>query len=148
MLQPLKQPYIVNSIKTIDNLVKRYGNSHLKEIDLTHSQTNVIIFLHQQKNHQQVQQRDIERALNLTNPTVSVLLTRLEEKGFIRRVAHAKDNRSRIIELTDKVEPIVQEIYEHVSSIEEMLFEGLDEAEIKLLSNSLRKIALNAEKLL
>jgi MarR family transcriptional regulator, repressor for mepA len=147
LLQPFKQPYIVNSIKTIDNLVKRYGNSHLKEIDLTHSQTNVIIFLHQES-HRQVQQRDIERALNLTNPTVSVLLSRLEEKGFIRRTTDPEDNRSRIIELTDKVEPIVKEIYEHVSSIEEMLFEGLDEAEIKSLSNSLRKIALNAEKLL
>ncbi|WP_455675368.1 MarR family winged helix-turn-helix transcriptional regulator [Pradoshia sp.] len=146
MLQPFKQPYIVNSIKTIDNLVKRYGNSHLKEIDLTHSQTNVIIFLHQER-HRQVQQRDIERALNLTNPTVSVLLSRLEEKGFIRRTTHQKDNRSRIIELTEKVDPIVQEIYEHVNSIEEMLFEGLEEAEVRVLSDTLRKIALNAEKL-
>jgi len=145
--KPFKQPYIVNSIKTIDNMVKRHGNSHLKEIDLTHSQTNVIIFLHQEKDRQ-VQQRDIERALNLTNPTVSVLLSRLEEKGFIRRIADPEDNRSRIIELTEKVEPIVQEIYDHVSSIEEMLFEGLDEAEIKLLSNTLKKVALNAKKLL
>ena len=101
-----------------------------------------------QESHRQVQQRDIERALNLTNPTVSVLLSRLEEKGFVRRIADPDDNRSRIIELTDKVEPIVQEIYEHVNSIEEMLFEGLEEAEIRALSNSLRKIALNAEKLL
>ncbi|HWJ78632.1 MAG TPA: MarR family transcriptional regulator [Niallia sp.] len=147
MSKPFKQPYIVNSIKTIDNMVKRHGNSHLKEIDLTHSQTNVIIFLHQEKDRQ-VQQRDIERALNLTNPTVSVLLSRLEEKGFIRRIADPEDNRSRIIELTEKVEPIVQEIYDHVSSIEEMLFEGLDEAEIKLLSNTLKKVALNAKKLL
>lgn len=147
MSQPYKEPYIVNSIKTIDNLVKRYGNNYLKELDLTHSQTNVIIFLHQES-HRKVQQRDIERALNLTNPTVSVLLSRLEEKSFIRRIADRQDNRSRIIELTEKVEPIVQEIYEHVNSIEDMLFEGLEEEECKLLANTLRKIALNAEKLL
>ncbi|MED1953635.1 MarR family winged helix-turn-helix transcriptional regulator [Brevibacillus centrosporus] len=145
MSQPIKQPLIVNSIKTIDNLVKRYGNSHLKEIDLTHSQTNVIIFLHQES-HRLVQQRDIEHSLNLTNPTVSVLLSRLEEKGFVRRITKPEDNRSRIIELTDKVEPIIQEIYEHVRSIEELLFEGLDEAEINALSESLRKVALNAKK--
>ncbi|SOC40513.1 MarR family winged helix-turn-helix transcriptional regulator [Ureibacillus acetophenoni] len=147
MLEHYKKPYIVPSIKTIDNLVKKYGDSHLKEIDLTHSQTNIIIFLHQE-NHRKIQQRDIEKALNLTNPTVSVLLSRLEEKNFIKRVTDPVDNRSRIIELTDKVDPILEGIYEHLSHTEQLLFSGLSKQEIKALSDSLKKIAINAAKLL
>lgn len=147
LLEQYKQPYIVPSIKTIDNLVKKYGDSHLKEIGLTHSQTNVIVFVHQAK-HRKIQQRDIEKALNLTNPTVSVLLSRLEEKGYIIRVTDSEDNRSRIIELTDKVDPILEGIYAHLSHTEQLLFRGLSEQEIQLLSISLKKIATNAAKLL
>ncbi|MFC3039184.1 MarR family winged helix-turn-helix transcriptional regulator [Virgibacillus xinjiangensis] len=62
-----------------------------------------MLFLHQERDRQV---QHIELSLNLTNPTVSVLLSRLEEKGFIRRITNPADNRSRIIELTDKVEPI------------------------------------------
>ena len=81
MKNQIKEPFILSYIRIINNFAHKYGDTHLKEIGLTHSQANVIIILAHQEG-KNIHQRDIEQALNLTNPTVSVLLNRLEEKKF------------------------------------------------------------------
>ena len=47
-------------------------------------------------------QRDIEKALNLKNPTVTGLLQRLDEKGYVLIVPNAKDKRKKNVYLTEK----------------------------------------------
>lgn len=139
------KPIIIPQIKMIDNLVKKFGDIHLKEIDLTLSQARILLFLDQER-HRIIRQQDIEKALNLTNPTVSGLLCRLEEKEFIKRRIQADDQRCRNIFLTEKAEQIIDSIYQNVRFIERLLFEDLSNEEIKTLCKLLNKVARNALK--
>lgn len=140
-----KQPKIIPQIKMIDNLVKKYGDIHLKKIDLTFSQATILIFLDRER-LRTIQQQDIEKALNLTNPTVSGLLRRLEEKGFIIRRKQADDHRAMNIFLTEKAEQIIDSIHQNVKFIESLLFEGLSIEEIETLHQLINKVARNAFK--
>ena len=71
-----------------------------------------------------VHQRDIERALKLTNLSINGLLNRLEEKNFIKRITDLKDKRARRIVLTENAQHIVDSIYKGIFQTEEMLLES------------------------
>jgi len=93
-----------------------------------------------------VHQRDIERALKLTNLSINGLLNRLQEKKFIKWITDLKDSRARRIVLTENAQYIVDSIYKGIFQTEEMLLDGLSVEEIEPFSNFLRKIAENAIK--
>lgn len=66
--------------KQINTVYEKDINNQLKGIGITSSQCEVLDYLfHCDK--EEVNQRDIEKALNLKNPTVTGLLQRLDEKG-------------------------------------------------------------------
>lgn len=138
-----KEPVIITHVKIIENLASKYGDLHLKEIGLTQSQANIILLLaHQQE--RRFNQRDIERALNLTNPTVSGLLSRMEQKGFIVRSADPLDSRVRVVLLTEEAVQLVDQIYDRINETERKLLEGLTAEEERVISRLMRRIAENA----
>ena len=78
--------------KQINTVYEKDINNQLKGIGITSSQCEVLDYLfHCDK--EEVNQRDIEKALNLKNPTVTGLLQRLDEKGYVLIVPNAKDQR-------------------------------------------------------
>ena len=137
------EPIVLTHLKMVDHLAKRIGDEHLKQIDLTQSQADMIILLAHESD-KVFRQRDIERALNYSNPTVTGLLNRLEQKGFIVRRVDPEDSRARIISLTDKALEIIEEIYQSIRRTEQMLLDGFSEEEIELLQPLMSRIAKNA----
>ena len=78
-------------------------NQIFKEFDLTASQTFSLIYLFEAKRAQkEVNQKDIEREMDVSNPTVTGILNRLEHKGLIERVECPSDARVRNIVVTEK----------------------------------------------
>jgi len=140
-----KKPILISSLMIIGNQASKVGDLHLKEIGLTHSQANLILFLAHHADRK-IRQRDIEVALNLTNPTVSGLIKRLEQKQFIIRADDPEDSRARMILLTEKAKLLVDQIFEHIHQTETKLLEGFTEEEAELVSSLLRRIAENALK--
>ena len=69
-------------IKQINNVYEKDLNERLKTIGITSSQCAVLDYLFH-TSREEVSQRDVERHLNLKNPTVTGLLKRLDEKGYI-----------------------------------------------------------------
>ena len=139
----IKEPILLTHLKMVEHLAKRIGDEHLKKIDLTQSQADVIVLL-AHESEKVFRQRDIERALNYSNPTVTGLINRLEQKGFIVRRIDPEDSRARIISLTDKALQIIEEIYESIRQTEKMLLEGFSEEEVELLQPLMSRIAKNA----
>ena len=87
--------------KQINTVYEKDINNQLKGIGITSSQCEVLDYLfHCDK--EEVNQRDIEKALNLKNPTVTGLLQRLDEKGYVLIVPNAKDKRKKNVYLTEK----------------------------------------------
>ncbi|WP_050614936.1 MarR family winged helix-turn-helix transcriptional regulator [Bacillus testis] len=139
----ISKPIVLTHLKMIEHLAKRFGDEHLKQIDLTKSQADVIILLEHESNRV-FRQRDIERALNYSNPTVTGLLNRLEQKGFIVRRVDSDDSRARIISLTDKALEIIGDIYQSIQQTEQILLDGFSEEEIQTLQPLITRMAKNA----
>ena len=139
----IKEPILLTHLKMVEHLAKRIGDEHLKKIDLTQSQADVIVLL-AHESEKVFRQRDIESALNYSNPTVTGLINRLEQKGFIVRRVDPEDSRARIISLTDKALEIIEEIYESIRQTEQMLLDGFTEEEVEILQPLMSRIAKNA----
>lgn len=143
MKRSIGEPIVLTHLKMVEHLAKRIGDEHLKQIDLTQSQADVIILLAHESG-KVFRQRDIEIALNYSNPTVTGLLNRLEQKGFIVRRVDPEDSRARIISLTNKALEIIEEIYQSIRRTEQMLLDGFSEEEIEILQPLMSRIAKNA----
>ena len=143
MKHSIREPIVLTHLKMVEHLAKRIGDEHLKQIDLTQSQADVIVLLAHESD-KVFRQRDIERALNYSNPTVTGLINRLEQKGFIVRRVDTEDSRARIISLTDKALHIIEEIYESIRQTEQMLLDGFSEEEIQTLQPLMARLANNA----
>lgn len=72
-----REPIVLTHLKMVEHLAKRIGDELLKQIDLAQSQADVIILLAHESD-KVFRQRNIESALNLSNPTVTGLINRLE----------------------------------------------------------------------
>ena len=116
-------------------------NQIFKEFDLTASQTFSLIYLFETKRAQkEVNQKDIEREMDVSNPTVTGILNRLEHKGLIERVECPSDARVRNIVVTEKALEIDKQLQIKFREAEEELIASLSEKEADELQRLLKKI--------
>ena len=87
--------------KQINTIYEKDLNHLLKSVGITSSQCAVLDYLFR-SDEEAVNQRDIEKALSLRNPTVTGLIKRLEEKGYLLSVPSDRDKRCKNIYLTEK----------------------------------------------
>lgn len=128
--------------KQINNVYEKELNNRLKRLGITSSQCEVLDFL-LQSSKDEVTQRDIERALNLKNPTVTGLLKRLDEKGFILSVPSGKDKRCKNIYLTEKAYDIQRRMEMERKKLDKMLTLGMTKKEIDALYKMLNRVLYN-----
>ena len=143
MINSYQEPVLLTHLKMVEHLAKRIGDENLKQIGLTQSQADVIILLAHESD-KVFHQRDIERALNYTNPTITGLLNRLEQKNFIVRQVDPNDSRARIIKLTDVALDVLEEIYQSIRQTEQMIFDGFSKEEMDILIPLMSRMAKNA----
>ena len=72
----------------------------LNKMDLTASQGRLMAFV-AHRGQQPTYARDVEQALHLPHPTVSGLLSRLEQKGFVELITDPDDRRSKRIVISE-----------------------------------------------
>ena len=129
-------------IKQINNVYEKDLNERLKTIGITASQCAVLDYLfHTSK--EEVSQRDVERSLNLKNPTVTGLLKRLDEKGYILCVPNASDKRKKNIYLTEKAYDIQSRMENDRRKLDKELTRGMTKREIAALRKNLEKLLYN-----
>lgn len=83
---------------------------------------------------------DICRRLNKTTNTISPLINRLIEKGYLVKKQNTKDNRVYEIFLTSKSEKMLEKINESVLEYALPIFEKLSEEEFDRLFSSLKMV--------
>lgn len=121
-------------------------NQRFAAFDLTASQTYMMIHLF--KHHAKgikLNQKDIETAFHLTNPTVTGILKRLESKELIVRTPCEKDARIKYISLTEKAHLLDQELKAVFSRHEDAMIQDLTEAEAAQLEKLLLRVLLKWE---
>ena len=91
-------------------------------------------------------QKDIEKALNLKNPTVTGILKRLEENGFVLIVPSNKDKRCKNVYLTEKSYDIQRKMDMERKKLDKMLTLGMTKKEIAALEKMLARVLYNVEE--
>ena len=129
-------------VKQINNIYEKDFNRMLKSIGITSSQCAVLDYLfHSSK--EEITQRDIERHLSLKNPTVTGLLKRLDEKGFILSVPSTTDKRCKNIYLTEKAYDIQKKMEASSKKSDRQLTMGMTQKEVQALKKALEKVLYN-----
>ena len=136
---------IVILLKMLYNSLAAQRNKDMEEIELTASQSDIMIYLIH-NNDREVNQRDIELELKLMNPTVTGILKRLEKKGFIARVKSEVDRRYKIVKLTERGREILWEMVDKAVEIDKRLLNGFSESEIDSLRDTLKRLIDNISK--
>ena len=114
-------------IRVLENCTDQVMNTALASMDLTAAQGHVMAFV----THRQSPPcaRDIEEAFQLSHPTVSGILSRLEQKGFIELRPDAQDRRCKRIYLLSKGKELHDTMHQTILTTEEKLVDGFTEEE-------------------
>lgn len=128
--------------RQINNVYEKEFNQLLRSLGITSSQCEVLDYLfHSGK--EEVTQRDIEKALSLKNPTVTGILKRLDERGFVLVVPSSKDKRCKNVYLTEKAYGIQRRMELDRKKADKMLTLGMSKKEIEALDRMLNKVLYN-----
>lgn len=136
----MQKPFpISRQLRMINNKFREIGDKNLQKYNLTAAQLDVLIYL-KSNGEKEIHQRQIEKWFQLKNPTVTGLLNRLEEKHFIVRKTNPEDRRYRVIELTEKGEQLLGQLWEEACNLENRMYSNLSEEEQKVLMDLLDRI--------
>lgn len=127
------------------NMIRRFFefSSHKKEIETITGNNGWIIGFLADNSDREIFQRDIENYFTITRSTTSKVLSLMEQKGLIRRVAVSQDARLKKIELTDKAHDISRIMLDDREKLESTLMNGFTEDEAALLVSYLTRMKEN-----
>lgn len=136
--------HIIYYVRLVYFALEREKNTYFESRNLTSSQGDLLLYLGGAKRHKkEVNQKDIEEYFRLSNPTVTGLLNRLEDKGFVQRVRSKTDGRNRLIYLTEDSKEILKKFKDHRHLIDDKLFRDIDKDERENIANYLKKLLNN-----
>ena len=129
-------------LKKINDLIEKHINNNLKEYNLTLSQGRILGFLQNNKDRE-VTQKEIEKQFNITHVTVSGIISRLENNGFIKVNRDKRVNKIILLKKSDENEKIIRN---HQEKLEECLSKGFSANEKEQFLNYLNKIYFNLKE--
>ncbi len=140
----------------LDRAFKRKLDERLREMELTSVQFGVLGQLARLEaaGEGEINQRALETASHVTHPTMTEILRRLEQKGFIVCRPSRADRRSKSIASTEKarclhreVDRIDEEVYRWLcTGLSREQLEQLDEITGRMLQNTLELYRKGCEK--
>ena len=115
--------------------------SELEKMDLTAAQGHIMGYLSHQK--EPPCPRDIETEFHLSHPTVSGLLSRLEQKGFIRLQPDPQDRRCKRIYIEPRGTECHQTMHQTIQDIEARLVKDFTPGEKEQFASYLQRAIAN-----
>lgn len=131
-------------IKQISFQMRTHADTDLRECDLTWSQAHLL--RHLAKAGGQMSQKQIEKELEISHPTVVGLVKRLETKGFVESFSDEKDRRVKMVRLTERAREHQHFMEERFREKEKLMTRGMSEEEVKELIRLLRELHANLEE--
>ncbi|MET3544803.1 DNA-binding MarR family transcriptional regulator [Paenibacillus favisporus] len=135
-------------IKVIAQRVREIIDQLLKDHGLNSSQAILLSHIHQSiEEHIEINRKYLEKTMALSGPSVTNLLNGLEKSGFITRSSNPKDGRNLRIDITDKAKQFLNERSDAFSKSEELITQGMSDAEKAMFVSLLTRAFENVEKL-
>ncbi len=124
------------SAYNVSRLFARFYEKKLKQFGITYSQYLVLLTLWEE-NPQTL--NSIGRHLDLSSNTLTPLLKRLEQSGWVKRERQQSDKRQLIITLTDNGQQQQEAVFEAISSCLPQEFDTTEYDETKYVFEELEQ---------
>ena len=95
------------AIYNSNRMLNQFYKKKLLAFDLTYTQYIVLLVLWEKDN---IKLYELGQTLELSSNTLTPLLKRLEEKGYLRRIQPEKDKRQLVIQLTQAGQLEIQSV--------------------------------------
>lgn len=125
----------------IKNSREFVGNSHAGA-DISGAGSCIIAYLYDH-NSEDIFQRDLENEFQVRRSSMSKVLSLLELKGFIQRVAVQSDRRLKKIVLTDKAKLVADKLKHSRLALEKKLTQNISQSELMQFRATLEKMKQN-----
>ncbi|MDO5814010.1 MAG: MarR family transcriptional regulator [Methanobrevibacter sp.] len=112
----------------------KFLNEKVKDENLSYGLQPILVKIYREE---EIIQEQLAKAFNLNESTITRNLKKLEEKGFIERIAH---KRTKIIKVTEKGAKTARKVMDYDEKWDENLKSKLSDEEYIIFKNSLRKI--------
>ncbi len=126
-------------MRILKDTMEKNANNHLKKSGLTVRQGHILIYLFH-KYKEQASLKDIEKHLQVAQPTCLGIVARLEEKQFVTTFFNDEDKRAKLVKLTDKGKEIVTITNESIDKAHEKILKPLSDIEKTVFAQLLQKI--------
>ncbi len=137
MSTPSTFPTVLRQLLRTHQAFLSYAAKHVHPLDLTLPQYDVIITL---GNTPGMQPKKLGEETLITKGTLTGVVSRLEDKGLVERLASKKDGRSQIIRLTEAGRAIYEQTFlEHLQFINR-LFDDYAPEEVTTLEADLVRL--------
>lgn len=130
------------AIYEVNRLFNKFYQQSLEEFNLTYPQYIVLLVLWE-KDEQQL--KDLTEILSLKSNTLTPLLKRMEDNGWVIREKPISDKRQLIVKLTEKAKKNKDKILKTVESCAKI--EEIEEKDITKLKNLKEDVLKLKEKL-
>lgn len=115
-------------IKKIAERLQAYADKKGFRHDVTYAQGKVLFFLHTQKGGEAAM-KNLEEHLDVSHATVSGIISRLKEKGYVECEKSKEDARAKTVRLTEKENATFAEMKKRRAEMEGMLLKDFSEKE-------------------
>jgi DNA-binding MarR family transcriptional regulator len=121
------------SVELKKSFSKHLGPLHLKAVEFS-----ILVLV---ASNEQVNQKQLGQALDVSPPNLAVTLDRMVERGWVERVRSTEDRRSQIVVLTDKGRQLQERAEKIGKTMENETLQILSPAERLLLLELLLKVS-------
>lgn len=133
-----KNPFYL--IKNINDKFEARGTSECQDMGLTFSQFRTLIYL-SEHSEKTVTQRELELSFNVSHPAISGILSRMEEKGFIKtEIIKENGKQQRQIFMTRKGKSTVEKMDDNRKNVDVALEKLFTAGELELFRDFLQRV--------
>jgi len=129
-------------VKCISNAFDTTINRFTADMDLTSAQSYILGYLASNRD-KVIYQKDLEAEFNIKHPTITGILKRLTDKGFVQCIPDERDRRFKRVVATEKGCTVQLRARDHIRETERSLLTGLTDAERAELYRLLNKVLDN-----
>lgn len=126
----------------IQKLLFTKSNELFEKVNLHPGQPPLLFILH---NHEGITQKELAEKLNVTPPTVAVMIRRMEKYELIEKKHDKNDRRIYRVHLSKKGREMIKELHKIFKELEIVVFENFNDEEKETFRNFLNKVVNNIE---
>lgn len=129
-------------VKVLADTFKRVGDYSMKADGITHSQMGVLTCLERSEDGT-CSFKEIQHFMHVSQPTTVGLIQRLEQKGFIKTLSCATDQRMKLAMLTEAGREVLKAGQAHFEKTVSEMERGFTEEELEDLRGYLKRMITN-----